>query len=67
MPLFVMNIYNRVIPNRAVESLWVMAIGVGIMLTADFILQLARGYLVDRGGGADKHPSLPGSWRRSPA
>ena len=48
MPLFVMNIYNRVIPNRAVESLWVMAIGVGIMLSADFALHLARGYLVDR-------------------
>ncbi|GAB1485433.1 type I secretion system permease/ATPase [Aminivibrio sp.] len=50
MPLFVMNIYNRVIPNRAVESLWVMAVGVGIMLTADFVLHLARGYLVDRAG-----------------
>jgi ATP-binding cassette subfamily C protein LapB len=47
MPLFVMNVYNRVVPNRAVESLWVMAIGVFIMITADFAIHMARGYLVD--------------------
>jgi len=47
MPLFVMNVYNRIIPNRAVESLWVMALGVLIIITADFALHMARGYLVD--------------------
>ena len=47
MPLFVMNVYNRVVPNKTVESLWVMAIGVFVMITADFALHMARGYLVD--------------------
>ncbi|MEG1823725.1 MAG: type I secretion system permease/ATPase [Cloacibacillus sp.] len=47
MPLFVMNVYNRVVPNNAIESLWVMAVGVFIMVTADFVLHMARGYLVD--------------------
>ena len=47
MPLFVMNVYNRVIPNRAVESLWVMAIGVLVIVSVDFVLHMARGYLVD--------------------
>lgn len=47
MPLFVMNVYNRVVPNNAVETLWVMAIGVFIMITADFALHMARGYLTD--------------------
>ena len=47
MPLFVMNVYNRVVPNRAVESLWVMALGVLVIITADFALHMARGYLVD--------------------
>lgn len=47
MPLFVMNVYNRVVPNRAVESLWVMAIGVFVMITADFVIHMTRGYLVD--------------------
>ncbi len=47
MPLFVMTVYNRVVPNRAVESLWVLAIGVLIIVSADFVLHMARGYLVD--------------------
>ncbi|PIE54000.1 MAG: type I secretion system permease/ATPase [Dethiosulfovibrio peptidovorans] len=47
MPLFTMNVYNRIIPNRAMESMTVLAIGVGVMLTADWGLRLARSVLVD--------------------
>jgi len=47
MPLFVMNVYNRIVPNNAIDSLWVMALGVFIMISADFVLQMSRGYLVD--------------------
>ncbi|MFB0979302.1 MAG: type I secretion system permease/ATPase [Alteromonadaceae bacterium] len=49
-PLFVMNIYDKVVPNLAFESLWVLAIGAGIAYIFDFILKQLRGYLIDVAG-----------------
>ncbi|MFB3100493.1 MAG: type I secretion system permease/ATPase, partial [Gammaproteobacteria bacterium] len=43
----IMNVYDRVVPNRAIETLWVMAIGVAIIFIFDFILRALRGYFVD--------------------
>ena len=45
--LFIMNVYDRVVPNRAIETLWVMAIGVAIIFIFDFILRALRGYFID--------------------
>ena len=50
MPLFTMNVYDRVIPNKAVSTLWVLALGVALALVLDFVLRLARGQLVDEIG-----------------
>ena len=47
VPLFTMNVYDRVVPNRALETLWVLAIGVGVVLIADVVLRMLRGYFVD--------------------
>jgi ATP-binding cassette subfamily C protein LapB len=49
-PLFVMNIYDKVVPNLAFESLWVLVIGAGVAYIFDFILKQLRGYLIDVAG-----------------
>jgi ATP-binding cassette subfamily C protein LapB len=47
MPLFTMNVYDRVVPNNAVETLWVLVAGIGIVVVFNMVLGAARGYVVD--------------------
>ena len=47
VPLFIMNVYDRVIPNKAVHTLWGFAIGALVFIVLDLILKICRGIMLD--------------------
>jgi len=49
-PLFTMNVYDRVIPNNAQETLMVFTIGIVIVYILDFFLKFTRAYLLELAG-----------------
>lgn len=49
-PIFIMNVYNRVLPNNAIETGWVLGIGALTLFFFDFIMRTLRGYFIDLSG-----------------
>jgi ATP-binding cassette, subfamily C, bacterial LapB len=49
-PLFIMSVYDRVIPNGAIASLVALSIGMAIAVLFDFVLRMVRSRIIDMTG-----------------
>jgi len=49
-PLFMKNVFDRVLPNNGIETLWAMAFGIGIIMVFDFLLKILRSYYLGSAG-----------------
>lgn len=49
-PMFTMNVYDKVVPNDAIETLWVLAAGILTVYLFDTLLRFVRNYLLEIAG-----------------
>ncbi len=49
-PMFTRLVYDKVLPNLAFETLWVLASGVFVIFLFDFTLKMLRNYFIDIAG-----------------
>jgi ATP-binding cassette, subfamily C, bacterial LapB len=47
---FVMTVYDKVIPNESMDTLWFLTFGVCIVIVFDFLMKMVRGVLTDKAG-----------------
>ena len=45
-----MNVYDRILPNKAISTLWVLSIGIAAVILFDLLLKTARASLIDYAG-----------------
>jgi len=49
-PVFTMNVYDKVVPNDAIATLWVLAAGIVMVYGFDTLLRFVRTYLLEIAG-----------------
>ena len=49
-PLFMLNVYDRVLPNSAFSTLWILSMGMAIVLAFELIFRVLRGKITDNAG-----------------
>ena len=50
VPLFTMSVYDRVVPNNATETLFVLAMGAAIILLFDVYFKSVRNHIIEKVG-----------------
>jgi ATP-binding cassette subfamily C protein LapB len=50
LPLFTMNVYDRVIPYNSIPTLWALAAGIGVAFLFDFLLRMLRASVIENSG-----------------
>ncbi|NIE74325.1 type I secretion system permease/ATPase [Pantoea sp. Ap-967] len=50
VPLFVMQTYDRVVPNQALSTLWVLVAGLFLGTAFELVLRMVRAHLLDQAG-----------------
>ena len=46
-PIFTLNVYDRVVPNNAMDTLWVFSTGIIVIYIFDIILKFLRSYFLE--------------------
>ncbi len=49
-PIYIMTVYDRVIPSSSIETGWVLGLGALTIFVFDFIIRTLRGYFIDFAG-----------------
>lgn len=47
---YILNVYDRVIPNSGFDTLWVLSIGIAVVYLFSVLMQALRGYFIDDAG-----------------
>lgn len=50
MPLFMKNVFDRVLPNNGIETLWAMTFGIVFIMLFDLVFSMLRAYYLGKAG-----------------